>query len=334
MRDGQEGKEESIRRPIDPDVLELELGEYLKDRQDRALVYCDLRNFRLYNQLYGKTLGDRMLSTLSQLLSRSLQTDESYYRIGGDEFLMIVRSPRAESLAQGLCQQWQTLSPQFYTERDQHRRFLLGTDRRGIGRRCPLVELNIGVVHAAPYRGKGLSEVFSAAVETNLVARSQPGTTYVVNREAIPSHTWTASAPSVLVVEPDAALAYLLQTALEINGYQVWVTSSGQEAFKLALTHEPKVIILDLYTSDLPAGPYLCTELRRQPELAQALLIIVATNADREESLSAGADLFIPKPFELSDLLQWVDRLVEENAKVVDLPGLLGSFNDFQTPPH
>jgi PleD family two-component response regulator len=326
--------EEPLSRPIDPDVLELELGEYLKERQDRALIYCDLRNFRLYNQLYGRKLGDRMLSALAQLLARSLAPDEYYYRIGGDEFLLLVLSHRAESLAQALCREWQALSPGFYTERDQHRRFLLGTDRRGIGRRCPLVELNIGVVQASPYRGKGLSEVFSAAVETNLAARSQPGTTYVVNKEALSHASWTASSPSVLVVEPDAALAYLLQTALEINGYQVWVTSSGQEAFKLALTHQPKVIILDLYTSDLPAGPYLCTELRRQPELSQALLIVAATNADREESLSAGADLFIPKPFELSDLLQWVDRLVEENAKVVDLPGILDSFNDFQTPLH
>jgi PleD family two-component response regulator len=326
--------EESLSRPIDPDVLELELGEYLKERQDRALIYCDLRNFRLYNQLYGRKLGDRMLSSLAQLLARSLEPDEYYYRIGGDEFLLVVLSHRAESLAQELCREWQALSPGFYTERDQHRRFLLGTDRRGIGRRCPLVELNIGVVHASPYRGKGLSEVFSAAVETNLAARSQPGTTYVVNQETLSHASWTASSPSVLVVEPDAALAYLLQTALEINGYQVWVTSSGQEAFKLAIIHRPKVIILDLYTSDLPAGPYLCTELRRQPELSQALLIVAATNADREESLSAGADLFIPKPFELSDLLQWVDRLVEENAKVVDLPGILDSFNDFQTPPH
>jgi PleD family two-component response regulator len=330
MRDA----EESLSRPIDPDVLELELGECLKDRQDRALIYCDLRNFRLYNQLYGRTLGDRMLSSLAQLLARSLQADEYYYRIGGDEFLMVAHSPRAESLAQKLCREWQVLSPGFYTERDQHRRFLLGTDRRGIGRRCPLVELNIGVVHASPYRGKGLSEVFSIAVETNLLARSQPGTTYVVNKETLSHSSWTASPPSVLVVEPDAALAYLLQTALEINGYQVWVTSSGQEAFKLALTHQPKVIILDLYTSDLPAGTYLCSELRRQPELSQTLLIVAATNADREESLSAGADLFIPKPFELSDLLHWVDRLVEENAKVVALPGLLDSFSDFQTPLH
>ncbi|MGA7952291.1 MAG: response regulator, partial [Gloeobacterales cyanobacterium] len=263
-----------------------------------------------------------------------LQADEYYYRIGGDEFLLVVHSPRAESLAQELCRGWQVLSSGFYTERDQHRRFLLGTDRRGIGRRCPLVELNIGVVHASPYRGRGLSEVFSAAVETNLLARSQPGTTYVVNEETLSPPRWTASPPSVLVIEPDAALAYLLQTALEINGYQVWVTSSGHEAFKLALIHQPKVIILDLYTSDLPAGPYLCTELRRQPELSQTLLIVVATNADREESLSAGADLFIPKPFELSDLLQWVDRLVEENAKVVDLPGLLDSFDHFKAPPH
>lgn len=326
--------EESLSRPIDPDVLELELGELLKERQDRALIYCDLRNFRLYNQLYGKKMGDRMLSALSQLLARSLQPNDHYYRIGGDEFLMVVLSDRAESISQELCQEWQVLSSGFYTERDQHRRFLLGTSRRGIGRRCPLVELNVGVVHAAPYRGKGLSEVFSAAVETNLVARSQPGTTYAVHRETVSLPAWTAKPPSVLVVEPDAALAYLLQTALESNGYQVWVTSSGQEAFKLALSHRPKVIILDLYTSDLPAGPYLCTELRRQPELSQALLIVAATNADREESLSAGADLFIPKPFELSDLLQWVDRLVEERAKVVDLPGLLDSFNDFQTPPH
>ncbi len=309
-------------RPFDPENLESELIEQFSARDDWALLYIDLRNFRLYNQLYGRVAGEEMLRTLTATVEYCTEQSASrLYRIGGHEFLILTGTDSSEALAREVCAHWDKDSLNFYTRQDRQRGFLLGTDRHGIGRRCPLVAVNIGIVPSTlPLNHHSLSDIFSSALETNLQAQADQGCSYSVATGTVGTWPEESHPHRVLVVEPDAALAYLLQTTLEMKGYEVAATSSGQEAFKLAITNPPRVIILDQFTSDLPAGPFLCQELRRQHELKNTLLIIAATNADREESLAAGADLFIPKPFELSDLLGWIDRLIEESGKAADLP--------------
>ncbi|MBC8122432.1 MAG: diguanylate cyclase [Gemmatimonadaceae bacterium] len=321
--------EDGVQMSVDS-YLQVDLLAQFKQRSDWALLYIDLRHFRLYNQLYGRAAGEQLLGTLTATIHSSLTANDRLYRVGGQEFLILCDDNRAEELARDICQKWEELSMSFYTRQDRQRGFLVGTDRRGIGRRCPLVAVNIGIVTSTNYRHCSLSAIFSAVLQANLMA--PPATcNYLVETSHTSQYWQSPSYPyPILVVEPDAALAYLLQTTLEMHSYRVAVTSSGQEAFKLAVTDPPRVIILDLFTSDLPAGPFLCQELRRQPELRNTLLIVAATNADREEVLSAGADLFIPKPFELSDLLDWVDRVVEENAKAVDLPEANQNFSGFR----
>ncbi|MBC7881733.1 MAG: diguanylate cyclase [Anaerolineae bacterium] len=299
--------------------LELDLRSDLKSRQGKsAVLYIDLRNFRLYNQLYGRVAGEQMIHTLAGAIEHCLDEAGTIHRLGGHEFIAVTNNDHSEQLAQDICHRWDRDSLGFYTRQDRQRGFLVGIDRHGIGRRCSLVEVNIGIIDTEHYQT--LSDIFSAALRANLVAQTSKGSSYACVPLDTDQPPEKPTPHRVLVVEPDAALAYLLQTTLELRGYAVAVTSSGQEAFKLAITNPPRVIVLDLFTSDLPAGPFLCQELRRQPELKNTLLIVAATNADREDALVAGADLFVPKPFELDDLLGWIDRLVEEYAKTVDLP--------------
>ncbi|MBW4699435.1 MAG: response regulator [Aphanocapsa lilacina HA4352-LM1] len=299
-------------------------------RGDWALLYVDLRDFRLYNQLYGRVAGEQMLVALTNTLEQCVDDHSLLYRLGAQEFLVLTENAQAEALASSVCRHWGKVSTGFYTRQDRQRGFMVGTDRHGIGRRCPLVAVNIGIVPSTVQIDRSLAEIFSSALESNLQAQAGVDCSYCVATPSAPQRGVGTGPHRVLVVEPDAALAYLLQTTLEMRGYEAAVTSSGQEAFKLAVTNPPKVIILDLFTSDLPAGPFLCQELRRQPELKNTLLIVAATNADREESLAAGADLFVPKPFELSDLLGWIDRLIEESAKMVDLPNADRHFRSFR----
>lgn len=307
--------------PLQPGTMEIDLVQQLLRRvEDWAVLYIDLRNFRLYNQLYGRVAGELMLHKLNSIVEQSVAGAGALYRLGGHEYLAITDDRCVEAVAREVCRHWTRDSASFYTYQDRQRGFLVGTDRHGIGRRCPLVDVNIGIVPASMGGYHTLSDVLSAALRANLLAQSQLGSSYMFATPRREERTRTDRPYRVLVVEPDAALAYLLQETLEMRSYEVAVTSSGQEAFKLAVTNPPLVIILDLFTSDLPAGPFLCQELRRQPELKNTLLLVAAANADREESLVAGADLFIPKPFELNDLLGWIDRLVEESAKSVDLP--------------
>lgn len=70
-----------------------------------ALLLIDIDNFKLINDLYGHTAGDRLLISLSEMIRAVLPKDALAARLGGDEFLILLSnasSERIEALASAL----------------------------------------------------------------------------------------------------------------------------------------------------------------------------------------------------------------------------------------
>jgi GGDEF domain-containing protein/ActR/RegA family two-component response regulator len=322
---------------INLDRAELDVDVYLRrelvERQDWVLLYADLRYFRAYNQFYGFVAGEQMLKAFQAVLVAQLPADCRCFRVGGDEFLAFSHSDRAEADASAICDRWKQARQSFYNSQDCQRGFLLGNGRHGIGYRCPLVRVCIGLVshHAYPEPLASIPDICSAAVATNALARSQRKSTYVtettlqqvLQEEAQSSparqralQLWlNARTPTgrVLAIESDAALACLLQVRLELEGYGVQVTSSPREAVHLIAQQQLEVAIVD---ADSPLAT--CRYLRSAMPLPDMRLVALTNDADRIAVLEAGADLYVPKPFAMEDLLYWIDRLRQSHLKAVD----------------
>ncbi|MFH1142133.1 MAG: diguanylate cyclase [Candidatus Uhrbacteria bacterium] len=56
-----------------------------------TVVYLDLENFKGPNDLYGEGFGDRLLTAAAQLIQGECRGSDLAYRIGGDEFTLILR---------------------------------------------------------------------------------------------------------------------------------------------------------------------------------------------------------------------------------------------------
>ncbi len=69
--------------------LEAALGSATRD-DSRALVFCDLNGFKQYNDRFGHTAGDALLARLAQGLERAAGEQGTAYRIGGDEFCVLL----------------------------------------------------------------------------------------------------------------------------------------------------------------------------------------------------------------------------------------------------
>lgn len=116
----------------------------------------------------------------------------------------------------------------------------------------------------------------------------------------------------ILVIEPDGAMACLLQETLSLEGYVVQVTNSAGDAFEL-LHGEPRpdLILLESNLADRQMdGWKLCRCLKDNKEFRNIHLIMVTSHPDQTRALEAGADLYLPKPFEMSLLLSEVSLLL------------------------
>jgi len=118
-----------------------------------------------------------------------------------------------------------------------------------------------------------------------------------------------ANAMKVLVVEDNKKLARFLQRALEEEGYIVDVIEDGSEAIVRSSTIEYDLILLDwmLPSTD---GIAVCKTLRDRGSGVPILMLTArAEVAERIIGLDAGADDYLPKPFDLGELLARVRAL-------------------------
>ncbi|MXO64637.1 phosphate regulon transcriptional regulator PhoB [Altericroceibacterium endophyticum] len=120
------------------------------------------------------------------------------------------------------------------------------------------------------------------------------------------------SAPKLLLVEDDQALAELLEYRFESEGYNVRTTSDGDEALVLASEDTPDLVILD-WMIEGTSGLEVCRRLRRDKATAAVPIIMLTAREaedDRVRGLDTGADDYITKPFSPRELLARVSAVL------------------------
>jgi len=117
-------------------------------------------------------------------------------------------------------------------------------------------------------------------------------------------------APAILVIEDDADLQSVLRRILEAEGYKVLRAEDGEHGIASALDHHPALVILDV---GLPGkdGHAVARELRgRGFDSPMLMLTARSTVGDKVSGLDAGADDYLPKPFEHPELIARVKALL------------------------
>ncbi|WP_198132983.1 response regulator transcription factor [Corynebacterium jeddahense] len=118
----------------------------------------------------------------------------------------------------------------------------------------------------------------------------------------------------VVVVDDETYLAEAVGTALKRAGMDVRVAFSGTEALMLIDDLRPDVVVLD---RDLPGvhGDEVCREVvDTHPATRVIMLTASGTLDDRLEGFDLGVDDYLPKPFDVPELIARVKALAKRNA--------------------
>ena len=123
----------------------------------------------------------------------------------------------------------------------------------------------------------------------------------------------TARKPVILVADDEPGLVRLMQFNLEMEGYRVLTARNGEEALETARAHHPDLIILDVMMPKLD-GFEVLKRLREESQ-TESIPVIMLTALSHERSISQGwelgADFYLTKPFDPSELLEVVRRFLE-----------------------
>ena len=108
----------------------------------------------------------------------------------------------------------------------------------------------------------------------------------------------------ILIIDDDPAIQRVLQKAILKEGYQVELASDGQRGIELAQALQPSLIICDWVMPGVD-GLEVCRQVKAHPNLSTTFFILLTSRSsleDRVLGLDTGADDFLPKPIEITEL--------------------------------
>ena len=116
----------------------------------------------------------------------------------------------------------------------------------------------------------------------------------------------------ILVAEDDANILRQIEFNLQAGGYEVETALNGMDAFKKMMAHRPDLLITDVMMPEMD-GYELVSTLRRDDVLADLPVIMLTAKSqdwDMMQGYNSGTDLYLTKPFNPAELLNFVRRIL------------------------
>lgn len=127
----------------------------------------------------------------------------------------------------------------------------------------------------------------------------------------------------ILIIEDEPGLAESVRYALESEGFEVTVASSGFSGLDVARRTGPDLVVLDLMLPEM-SGLDVCRQIRLASDVPIIMLTAKDSEADKVTGLELGADDYITKPFSMRELIARVRAHLRRASK----SGVLAESNE------
>jgi len=117
----------------------------------------------------------------------------------------------------------------------------------------------------------------------------------------------------ILIVEDQADVRALIRATLEIGDFEIHEAADGPSGLAQAARLQPDIVLLDVMMPGGLDGLQVCRRLRADPLLRPTKVVMLTARyqaQDRKDAAEAGADHYIAKPFDPSQLLDTVNWLL------------------------
>lgn len=279
-----------------------------------AIMLIDIDNLEFYKEIYGELATDKLLQTYSAIIKSTIDNNDYIGQLADDDFIVITDTEKAEKIANYLVYAFDTVVSKFYSETDAKRGFVFMHGDDEAEDKVNLVSTSIGVISNKYKKYTDLKQVVSSLISTHKLAKYKTESMYVIERPKIGADNAVEEQTqnnNILIAEPDEALSILLEATARLQGYNVRVVNEFDDIFTAIEDYEPSIIILDAGNSETLKGLEVCRKLKFETENLKSNIIFTTTIHDKELVLNAGADLYLPKPYELSVMFGWIKKFNE-----------------------
>lgn len=276
----------------------------LQYSETQSALLVELQNLEEYKKYYTDLAGDKLAQTLTAIAKSAIEENDFIGQINDKTFLIITNKYRLERLAAYLVFAFDTVVPKFYSKTDNERGYMLMKGTSQAGMRVNFVSILVGGLFPEYIKTlKTPNSILNKLFEIKNIARIPSGSNYAIERTRLTAKNSIAEVEknnSIYVRERDDSLQYLIRTALELHGYNVISDLDENSA--------PAIVIMD--SGDRLEELEFLKKLRSDKNFVNTKFIVTTSVRDKSAILNSGADLYLPKPYEIMELIKWVEYFV------------------------
>ncbi len=282
------------------------LKRILSSNKEWACLYISIDNFENYREEYTKLASDKLAQTYTAIITSALSETDYLGSISEKEFLVITDAIKAEKIANFLTFAFDMVVEKFYSSQDVNRGYMIMQGENETGRRSDFVHTTIGIVTSQTKKYQDNFELITDLINIHNLAKMTGKSNYLIERTKLVGENSVCEKKynnKILIMEPDESMTLLLSTILKIQGYEV-INNDSEEI--------PAIMIIDAGDNESRKGLDKCKQIKADERYKNTKLIMTSSFHEKETILNAGADLYMPKPYEMVNLIKWVDTFMKE----------------------
>lgn len=169
-------------------AIESELKRFAERRIRAGLIYIDLDNFKVYNDVYGFDNGDKIILYTAGVLDQTVKEcgtgNDFIGHVGGDDFVVFTSQQYAESVAAGIVNRFPKGIGPFYSSEDFERGYIIGKGRDGEKKKFSLISVSVGIVDCDFNDDFNMDSLSRRMASVKKYAKSISGNAYVRDRRS------------------------------------------------------------------------------------------------------------------------------------------------------
>ena len=256
-----------------------------------------------------------MLQTYTAIMNSALDENDYIGGLSDAEFLILTNPLKAEHIASFLVYAFDAIVDKFYNAEDAKQGYIILQGDDNAGKRINLVSTSIGIISGEYQKYDSVNSAITSLIATCKLANTGTNSSYIVERAKLSAENAIFNREynnKVLIIEPDEALNFLLKTTGEMQGYEVASVMDYDSAMHMIKTFDPALIVLDAGEAETLKGLDLCCKIKKDDKTKDIKVVLSTIVHDKKMILNTGADLYLPKPYELLSIFNWIERLIKD----------------------
>jgi len=167
-------------------VIHEQIEKRIKANKKFVVIYCDLDNFKAFNDKYGIAKGDEAIKLTAEIFKEATKSkggsDDFLGHEGGDDFILISAPENAQAVADYITSEFDKRVRSLYSQEDLSQGFIVAHGRDGSVKQFPIMTISLAGITNEYREISSYAEVTNIAAEVKKKAKAIEGSVFVVDK--------------------------------------------------------------------------------------------------------------------------------------------------------